>query len=462
MRTKFLLFAIAFCIGGLGIQNIEGQSWQALGTGIGAGNGDAISTVYTILGDSGNLYVGGDFNLAGGTAASNVADWNGTNWAAMDTGVGFNDSFAQVTSMAVYNGSLYVAGVFSDQGYNIAQWDSGWAELGTGIGTGDNDTTSLVFALAVYNNMLYAAGSFDTAGGVAASNIAAWDGSQWHSVGMGIGVGDPEAEVDALVVTNGKLYAAGYFQTAGGNPASNIAQWDGTSWSNVGPGTDKDGVIHAMAVYDSDLYIAGSFDSVGNIVANNIAKWTGGTTWLPVGGGIDPGDSLASVNALIVNNGILYAGGFFTSAGGNSANNIAQWDGTTWSAMGSGVSNTVWSLTNYNGNVYAGGEFDSAGGHPANKIAEWLVPAGIEEVVADNHVSIYPNPSMGILNIMLKNYTGNEHLQIYDVRGALVFQEKITSNLSTINLSSEAKGTYFYRIYSEEGNAISKGHFILQ
>ena len=35
--------------------------------------------------------------------------------------------------------------------------------------------------------------------------------------------------------------------------------------------------------------------------------------------------------------GNLYAGGDFTTAGGVSANHIAKWDGTNWSALGSGM-----------------------------------------------------------------------------------------------------------------------------
>ena len=33
----------------------------------------------------------------------------------------------------------------------------------------------------------------------------------------------------------------------------------------------------------------------------------------------------------------LYAGGYFTTAGGVPANYIAKWDGSAWSALGSGM-----------------------------------------------------------------------------------------------------------------------------
>ena len=43
------------------------------------------------------------------------------------------------------------------------------------------------------------------------------------------------------------------------------------------------------------------------------------------------------VDALAVSGSTLYAGGDFTTAGGSAANYIAQWNGSSWSALGSGM-----------------------------------------------------------------------------------------------------------------------------
>ena len=45
----------------------------------------------------------------------------------------------------------------------------------------------------------------------------------------------------------------------------------------------------------------------------------------------------ALCSALAVSGSTLYAGGDFTTAGGNAANYIAQWNGSSWSALGSGI-----------------------------------------------------------------------------------------------------------------------------
>ena len=70
------------------------------------------------------------------------------------------------------------------------------------------------------------------------------------------------------------------------------------------------------------------------------------------------------VNALAVSGSTLYAGGNFYSAGGTTANNIAQWNGSSWSALGSGMDSygDVFALVVSGSNVYAGGDFSTAGG----------------------------------------------------------------------------------------------------
>ena len=52
----------------------------------------------------------------------------------------------------------------------------------------------------------------------------------------------------------------------------------------------------------------------------------------------------------------LYAGGNFSTAGGNSADGIAQWNGSGWSPLGPGLG-YVYALAVMGTDLYAGGEF---------------------------------------------------------------------------------------------------------
>jgi len=70
--------------------------------------------------------------------------------------------------------------------------------------------------------------------------------------------------------------------------------------------------------------------------------------------------------------GELVAAGSFTTASGSAANPIAQWNGTTWQPLGTGLGDTVHALcTLPSGDLFAGGDFTSAGGAAANHVARW-------------------------------------------------------------------------------------------
>jgi hypothetical protein len=85
------------------------------------------------------------------------------------------------------------------------------------------------------------------------------------------------------------------------------------------------------------------------------------------------------------------------------------------------------------------------------------VDANSNSVLANNPLEsegiiTYPNPTDGIFNIEVDNTYLNANLQIYDVLGKVVFEQKITNVKSTLDLSSLNKGTYIISIRSEAGN----------
>jgi hypothetical protein len=74
----------------------------------------------------------------------------------------------------------------------------------------------------------------------------------------------------------------------------------------------------------------------------------------------------------VLPNGDLVAGGSFTTAGGVAANRIARWKGGTWSALGSGMNDSVHALAVLpNGDVVAGGDFSTAGGFVSTHFARY-------------------------------------------------------------------------------------------
>ena len=359
-------FAVVGDVVANGIAKWNGSSWGALGSGIGGGD---YPSVRALVVSGSDLYVGGDFTTAGGSAANRIAKWNGTSWSAVGSGMG--GDYPSVYALAVSGGDLYVGGHFTTAGTvaatNIARWNgTSWSAVGSGMG----GNYPAVYALAVSGGDLYVGGHFTTAGTVAATNIARWNGSSWSAVGSGITApaGDPyyDGIVRALVVSGSDLYMGGHFTTAGGIAATNIAKWDGGSWSALGAGMNY--YVYTLAVSGSDLYAGGSFTTAGGISANNIAKWNG-SNWSALGSGTY--GYYPYVFALAMSGNALYAGGAFAVAGGIEANNIANWDGGNWSALSAWINGGVSALAVSVGDLYVGGGFTTSGGISLNYIGKW-------------------------------------------------------------------------------------------
>ncbi len=88
-------------------------------------------------------------------------------------------------------------------------------------------------------------------------------------------------------------------------------------------------------------------------------------------------DAGAEISVMRVIDGKLYVGGQFQRANRKLANNIAVWDGTSWSTLGRGVDGKVYDICGVGGKIYVVGDFSAANkgsedeGIPARRIAAW-------------------------------------------------------------------------------------------
>jgi hypothetical protein len=257
----------------------------------------------------------------------------------------------------------------------------------------------MVNALAIYDDgsgaALYAGGDFTTAGGVEVNGIAKWDGAAWSALSGVSGTGIDGRVLALAVAADGRgeaLYAGGRFTAAGGVRAYNVAKWDGSAWSPLsGPsGTGIDGRVRALAVHDDGggqaLYVGGWFTTADGVTVNNIARWDG-SAWSPLSGPSGTGTSQGIVTLAVYDDGngeALYAGGWFTAAGGVTVNRMAKWDGSAWSPLsglsGTGANGNVVALAVYDDGsgeaLYAGGGFTAAGGLASFRIAKWSCGPG--------------------------------------------------------------------------------------
>lgn len=320
-----------------------------------------------------DLYAGGVFTSIGGLSTTCIALWDGQAWHALDSGVD-----GPVRALEMVDGRVVIGGVFSQAGQlpvkNIAAWDGvAWKDVGGGV-------NGVVSALASDGTNLYAGGHFTEAGGVAASKVAKWDGVQWSGLGAGIiPVYEPNdwvGAVDSLAVSGHNLYVGGRFRNAGGIGATNIARWDGTNWHALGHGLryfdgpgSENGTVRTLAALDGTLFAGGSFWRAGDVAATNVARWDG-NLWSAMGGA----DKV--VGGLLPHGTGLFAGGSFRFIGGVEADNIARWDGVRWWPLGSGIGGgaTGGAMSCSGSELFVGGSFTLAGGKPSTNLALWHIP----------------------------------------------------------------------------------------
>ena len=360
----------------------DGASWDALGAG-------ANAAVLALVAEGDSLIAAGDFTRMGGKAAGRVALRVGAGWNSIGPvllpGGGLD---GPVLSLALHEGSVLAAGTFRRAGgidaAGIASWDGlSWSSLGSGM----QGMSVAVHSLCFYQGLLIAGGQFDGAGGHEAANIAAWNGEDWQALGSGI-EGGLAPSVAALATDGHLLFAAGRFTTAGDVPAANVAVWDGSVWSPLGTGIDL-GCSHdsctaqvsALALYDTLLVAGGTFRRAGGQDADNLASWDG-DSWSPIGGGVDC-DSCSTmypegVYALTATGSTLIAGGRFSSAGAVPAKNVATWSGTSWFPLGDGLSSghsgrsgAVLAVASQDGRLVSAGSFTHSGLASASDVAIW-------------------------------------------------------------------------------------------
>jgi hypothetical protein len=153
---------------------------------------------------------------------------------------------------------------------------STWQDVGGGLLGG----TDWLNCMEVYNGELYVGGVFANGTGLNAGNaIMRWNGTQWNSVGQGLqdvsGSFNPGMSVFCMTAHAGRLYVGGYQFHAGYVPSEYISSWDGSQWCNVGDGDFDLLPLQSIAFYHDTLFIA-TGNTIDGDTVNRVAKWVGG------------------------------------------------------------------------------------------------------------------------------------------------------------------------------------------
>lgn len=301
-------------------------------------------------------------------------------------GAASGTSFREIYTLRVLaNGDIVVGGLFDAIGgvaaQNLARFDgSTWAPIGGGV-------AGSVAALGeLQNGDLVIGGAFSMVGGVAAANVARFDGTAWHAMGAGTapGGGTGSGSVRAfLTLANGDLVAGGSFALAGGATVHKVARWDGAAWSPLGGGILADpatGSASPWAVWaldelpSGDVVAGGLFPRAEDRDVNSVARFDG-TAWGPL---VDRGIGQPGRAVAYAANGDLLLGGAFRDLDGLAVGGIGRHDGSGWSALGTGLdlavpgeAATAEAIVVQGPDIYVGGDFDAAGGVPVDGVARY-------------------------------------------------------------------------------------------
>lgn len=328
---------------------------------------------------NGDIAVGGEFLRVNydavnntGTTARRVAKWNGSTWSSI--GAPTLMTSGGVLDLAVLaNGDLVAAGTFFSGSHALARWTgTAWASMGV---QGNNDFAWASTLTVMPSGDLVVGGSFADIGQLSVRNIARWNGSIWSRMGSGF-----DGSVTSLAsLPDGRTAVGGTFASAGDLTTGHVAVWDGAHWTT--PGNGVDGFVNAVAFLpNGDLIVAGSFGHAGGTAVThggsvgvmNLARWDG-SSWSEMGSGLN-----GEVKALaVLPNGDVVAGGYFNAAGAVTVGSIARWNGSIWSAIGSGVDGEVRALLARGNDLFIGGQFTTAGGVSANSIARLDTTTGV-------------------------------------------------------------------------------------
>jgi hypothetical protein len=389
--------------------------WDHLGDAGTPGTKSLNGNVMALNADApGRLLVGGAFTDAGGNGdADHIASWNGSQWTPV--GTAGQQITGDVFAITYANGKVYAGGSFTNAGGNanadfLAVWDGQtWAPV-CNPSAGGPAFTGNVTALQVIGSTLYVGGEFQNAAGIASADyLVACDLATGAASST---VADPahpfSGSVYALTAdSNGVLYAGGGFTDLENIPAAdNIAYSTGSGWLPMGAGSGScqcavNTFVRSLTAVGTDVYAGTDAHDVAGIAqADNVVRWNG-TAWSAVGSGTGGTDgwfpASTSINALAAASSQIFAAGSFQNANGDArADDIAFFDGTEWHPLGSdgaghgplnaqGLALAAFGART----IYAGGNFTSAGG---DSQARSIASFNLAQVIAFPAPTVTPGP----------------------------------------------------------------------
>lgn len=141
--------------------------------------------------------------------------------------------------------------------------------------------------------------------------------------------------VSHILEHDGKLVLGGWFTSAGGLRTRSLIGFDNGTWSQVAtrPPILSENEVKALIVYQGSL-VSGGYH--GNTGGTHVTVVDANGQWQILGNALfnDPPTGQASIDGMVEWNGTLVVAGDFAGVDGTTAIGVAQWDGATWTPLG--------------------------------------------------------------------------------------------------------------------------------
>lgn len=338
-------------------------------------NPGADGQVNAIVADATTVYVGGQFANVGGVARARLAAIDA---AAGTTVMAFappamtnNINRLALSGTTVYaGGNLVITGATPRN--NAAAFDTATGALKTWNPT---ITGGAVNALTMSGNTVYIGGGFSGVGGQTRTGMVAVDATSAALFAWNPGL---IRSVNAIEIAlgDGAVIAGGGSNATNGQTRFNLAAIDLISGNLLSwaPGTNNQ--VFAMIEVDSDLVVGGAFTMVNGQPRNRIAVFENGGDLEDFNPGADN-----TVNAFAIANEQVYVGGLFTNIAGQPRSRLASFSRengelTSWAPNVAPSDASVTALEVGDGVIYAGGFFTAINGVPRNSLAAIDVSSG--------------------------------------------------------------------------------------
>jgi hypothetical protein len=165
----------------------------------------------------GNLYAGGTFTNAGGVSVHNLAVWDGTSWGDVSGGVSSYTGGITVSTLTAHSDELYVGGNFSLAGSDtiscLARWndvDSTWNPVGSGVEYTGGITVSTIATAEVDRDLIASISYKRTGDNAIIYELQSWDGSDWTLLDA-----ETAKPINSVVSVNNALLVGGEFRGIG-------------------------------------------------------------------------------------------------------------------------------------------------------------------------------------------------------------------------------------------------------